>query len=100
MNIREKIKRWIELADHQDKQLARKHRIRKWIAITGMLAVLFILSFIQQLKPEFNHYSMPETQSGQTHACDSVSLSNNPFELPADSFEQLLKQKIDERNTD
>ncbi len=98
MKIKDKIKLWIQRADRQDRRLGKKKRFQKWILITGTVSVLFLLSFVRSWRVSVDHYPMPQNPPGAAGPSDSMPQQNTPFELPVDSFEQLLKKKIDEEH--
>jgi len=99
MKLWYKLNQWIEKADHHDQKLGRNRRIWKWSLILGSILILFGLTFLQRWQISLSHYSIPENKLNQHYAIDSFPLQPTPFELPTDSFEQLLKQQINEDHT-
>jgi len=86
-------------ADQQDQALSRHKRKIKWIGILGTLFTLYVLSFMIP-HVSLKHFSLTMQNKEQIQdslSKDSTVLSNNPFELPVDSFEQLLNVQIHER---
>ncbi|MCT4646339.1 MAG: hypothetical protein N4A74_15230 [Carboxylicivirga sp.] len=97
-NLKQYLQNMLKKADRQDSALSRHKRKLKWIAILSTLFTLYILSFLQ---PHFNlkHHNLglsKEKSNKDSLANDSTELPVSPFELPTDSFEQLLNQKIHE----
>jgi len=97
--IKQHLKRWLQKADQQDQALSQHKRKIKWIGILGTLFILYVLSFMMPYV-SLLHFSLTRQNSKEVQDSllkDSTVLSNNPFELPVDSFEQLLNVKIHER---
>ncbi|MCT4648452.1 MAG: hypothetical protein N4A74_25925 [Carboxylicivirga sp.] len=97
-NLKQYLQNLLQKADRQDSTLSRHKRKLKWIAILGTLFTLYILSFLQ---PHFDlkHQNLGLSKSDDNTdslSNDSTALPVSPFELPTDSFEQLLNQKIHE----
>ena len=87
--------RWINSLDEKDKVLSSRKRKSKWLFLTGILFLLFVLSFILFPFSGFKHDSLSSPNSiSETMTPDQQD--THPFEMPADSFEQLLKIKIHE----
>jgi hypothetical protein len=100
-SIKKHVQKWLQKADRQDKNLSQQKRKVKWISIIGTLFVLYVLSFLQ---PHFQltHRKLgmvTNESSDDSLKSDSTQLPVSPFELPVDSFEQLLNQQIQERKT-
>nr|WP_321411527.1 hypothetical protein [uncultured Carboxylicivirga sp.] len=91
---------WIEKADNHDRHLNKRKRIRKWSLILGGIGLLFGLSFIETGNMSIVHHALPDQENNQLQITDSIPMKSNPFELPTDSFEQLLKQHIHEKSAD
>jgi len=92
--------RYINNLDSRDRQLNPQKRKRKWIAVLSVLAVLYLISFLFPA-PELTHQKI---ETGKIILpADSVKAgkpgrSSLPaFEMPVDSFENLLKQRIHEK---
>jgi hypothetical protein len=100
-SIKKHVQIWLQKADRQDKTLSRKKRKAKWTSILVTLFILFVLSFLQP------HFQLTHRQLGMVTSessddsvnRDSTLLPVSPFELPVDSFEQLLNQQIQESKT-
>jgi hypothetical protein len=100
-SIKKHVQKWLQKADRQDKTLSQQKRKVKWISIIGTLFLLYVLSFLQP------HIQLAHRQLGMVTSesrddslnRDSIQLPVSPFELPVDSFEQLLNQQIKERKT-
>jgi len=97
--IKQHLKRWLQKADQQDQALSQHKRKIKWIGILGTLFTLYILSFMiphVSLK-HFSLITQNREEIQDSLSKDSTVLSNSTFELPVDSFEQLLNVQIHER---
>lgn len=87
--------RWINGLDEKDKSLDPLVRKSKWILITAALFTLFGISFIW--------FPGGEVEKNKLETPPVVPLVNAPkqtgrsaFEMPVDSFENQLKQYINE----
>ncbi|WP_430811068.1 MULTISPECIES: hypothetical protein [unclassified Carboxylicivirga] len=97
-DIKHKVKRLIQKVDQQDKGLSQHRRKVKWIAILGTLFTLYLLSFMKS-HLRMAHQVMKITGKSivsDSLEVDSTQLSNSPYSMPVDSFEQLLNQHIHE----
>lgn len=91
--------RMLSHLDSQDRELEPERRKRKWIVILAALAVLFLLSFLlpfpelsyQRIKP-----GVPSSSADRTAVPEEEQTGQAGFEMPVDSFENLLKQHIHE----
>lgn len=85
---------WLNLLDEKDRAMNPTKRKGKWMFALCALVILFGLSFIwfpaaKLDQPEITTpVEQPAQQKSQT--------SRSAFEMPADSFEIILKQKIHE----
>lgn len=92
--------RFVYQMDEQDKQLNPRRRKRKWILVLSSMLVLYLLSFLLP-SPDFFHRSIVPAEL--TLSIDSVKKQRTEtpeaisFEMPVDSFENLLKQQVHER---
>ena len=91
--------RMINSLDDQDKALNPRKRKRKWLLVFSFLFLLYLVSFLLP-SPELSHQGIEP--SGIIKAEDSIKENiqyrQNPLdlEMPVDSFENLLKQRINE----
>ena len=87
--------RWVNRLDEKDKSLKPARRRRKWILTIVLLFLLFGLSFIwfPSIRLEQKPPASPVTGESPKKI---QSPGHSALELPADSFEQTLKQKIHE----
>ena len=87
--------RWVNRLDEKDKSLRPRARKRKWTISLFILFLLFILSFIwfPPIRLEQKPPASPVTGESPKKI---QSPGHSALELPADSFEQTLKQKIHE----
>jgi len=97
--------RFISRMDDKDKRLDPQKRKHKWIAVLSVVFLLYLASFLLPA-PEFSHTRLePEGAILQT---DTVLPGNSnsdkqkslTFEMPVDSFENLLKKRIHESNSE
>lgn len=91
--------RWIANMDRQDESLSPMKRKTKWLLLLVTLALCFVLSFILFPSTRLNHETVGEpllmhepTATGQK--------TTHPFEMPVDSFENFIKNKINENEHD
>ena len=89
--------RWVNELDAKDQTLKPGARKGKWIATLSVLFALFVLSFILFPSVKVGHKNLNETQQKETTVDTETNLPA-PLEMPVDSFEQQLKQKIHEDN--
>lgn len=86
--------RWLKMLDEKDRAMNPTKRRGKWMFALCALVILFGLSFIwfpaaKLDQPEITApVEKPAPQKSQT--------SRSAFEMPADSFEIILKKKIHE----
>jgi hypothetical protein len=87
--------RWVHQMDAKDQSLNPRARKGKWIATLSILFALFVLSFILFPSAEVKHEKMQgiRQEEGPVNTKTTVPA---PLEMPVDSFEQQLKQKIHE----
>lgn len=91
--------RMINSLDDQDKVLNPRKRKRKWLIVLTSLFLLYLVSFLLP-SPELSHKGIEP--SVKIKAEDSIKENTqsrpNPLdlEMPVDSFENLLKQRINE----
>ncbi|QGY47716.1 hypothetical protein GM418_29840 [Maribellus comscasis] len=88
--------RWINGLDEKDTLLRPQARKRKWIISLSVLFLLFVFSFIWFPPVTVKHKNLGKNP-------EEVNTAQNPtkanaLEMPVDSFEQQLKQKIHEEN--
>jgi hypothetical protein len=86
--------RWANRLDEKDKAMDPKKRKGKWMFALCTLVILFGLSFIWFPASKLDQ---PEiTIPVEKPAPQKSPSTRSAFEMPADSFEIILKQKIDE----
>ena len=85
--------RWINRLDEMDETLSPVKRRTKWLLFLGSLFLFFALSFILFPGTKFNHEKLntPALSAEQPIQKKSVI---SPFEMPTDSFENLLKRRV------
>ncbi len=88
--------RWVNRMDKQDTALNLKSRRHKWLLIMAVLLLIFILSFIlfPGSQPDYN--AMEQQLIELNQEMDEAPVYHS-LDMPVDTFEQLLKRKIDER---
>ncbi len=87
--------RWINGLDEKDKLLRPQARKRKWIISLSSLFLLFVLSFIWFPGVEVKHKNLTGKTPEEVTTLQKPA-GTNALEMPVDSFEQQLKQKIHE----
>jgi hypothetical protein len=87
--------RWLNQLDEKDKSLNPAKRRSKWILTLAILFLLFGLSFIWFPAIRLEH-EQTESPVNKTSSEKKQQSGQSVFELPADSFEQILKLKIHE----
>lgn len=91
--------RMLSHLDSQDRELEPGRRKRKWIIILAALAVLFLLSFLlpfPKLSYQKIESGVPSRSADRTAVPEKEQTAQAGFEMPVDSFENLLKQHIHE----
>jgi hypothetical protein len=89
--------RWVNQMDAKDRSLNPRARKGKWIATLSILFVLFVLSFILFPSVKVEYKNLEGTRQEETPVNKEAN-KPSPLEMPVDSFEQQLKQKIHEDN--
>ena len=87
--------RWVNWLDEKDNGLSPRKRKTKWSLLLGVIFLLFALSFILFPTSHFSHKSLAPHASGFNPGIQNRH-SQPTFEMPVDSFENLLKRNIDE----
>ena len=87
--------RWINRMDEMDKDLSPVKRQTKWLLFLGFLFLSFALSFILFPDAKFNHEKLASPALSAEQPIQKKSLIS-PFEMPVDSFENLLKRRVHE----
>ena len=87
--------RWVNGLDDKDKTLDPLKRKSKWIVITAFLFALFAISFIWFPRGRVTQHKLETSQAGPLISAPSPA-NRSAFEMPVDSFENQLKQYIDE----
>lgn len=96
-----RIARMIKKLDSRDGGLDPAKRRRKWILVVSVLFLLYLSSFLLPT-PELSHPKLEprEPSLGEdspfSAAPDSSLQKSVTFEMPVDSFENLLKLRIHE----
>ena len=100
-NKENRITRLIKRLDLKDQSLDPEKRKRKWMYILAGIFVLYLLSFLVP-SPKLMHHALKA--ENKSRAKDSVVKGNTSnaqksltFEMPVDSFENILKKNIDEK---
>ena len=93
--------RLIKRLDLKDQELDPEKRKNKWMVILAGIFVLYLLSFLIP-SPKLTHGSLAD--KNKATAKNSVLQGNSSkaqksltFEMPVDSFENILKKNIDEK---
>ena len=89
--------RWVNRMDEMDQNLNPVKRKTKWLFFLGFLFLSFALSFILFLDAKFNHEKLNSPALSADQPVQEKPLAS-PFEMPTDSFENLLKRQIHENN--
>jgi len=89
--------RMINNLDRQDRTLNPEKRKRKWIFVLAGLFLLYMISFLFPA-PKLSHGSIQTTVTPDT-VLDKTLKNHEPltFEMPVDSFENVLKKQIHEK---
>lgn len=85
--------RWINNLDEKDKSLSPMIRKSKWVLITAIVFFLFGISFIWMPGIRVN---MGVAESLVVNGDSIQNSATSTFEIPVDSFENRLKQKLHE----
>ncbi len=100
-NNENRITRLVKWLDLKDQSLDPEKRKRKWMYILAGIFVLYLLSFLIP-SPKLTHGSLAD--KNKVTAKDSVLQGTSSraqksvtFEMPVDSFENILKKNIDEK---
>jgi len=84
--------RWVNNLDEKDKSLNPARRKSKWVITVIVLFFLFVFSFIWFPTAKINSEKMITPEAAQPIIQNQQPASI--FEMPVDSFEQHLKQKV------
>ena len=84
--------RWVNRMDEKDKSLNPVKRKSKWVITVIVLFILFGFSFIWFPTAKIEREKMIAPVAAQPPAQNQQPASI--FEMPVDSFEQHLKQKV------
>jgi hypothetical protein len=91
--------RMVSQLDSRDRSLDPKRRKGKWILILCGLFLLFLASFLLPF-PDVSHEKIGSGESflpaDSAKVGQSVQATFPGFEMPVDSFENLLRQHINE----
>lgn len=87
--------RWVNGLDEKDQSLDPLKRKSKWIVITAFLFALFAISFIWFPKGEVKQQKLTTPRTGPLVDAPKPA-GRSAFEMPVDSFENQLKETIDE----
>ena len=86
--------RWLKMLDEKDKAMNPTKRKGKWLCALCALVILFGLSFIWFPAAKLDQPVI--TTPVEKPAPQASQSTRSAFEMPADSFEIILKQKIHE----
>ncbi len=92
--------RLINNMDEQDKALDTGKRKRKWIFVVTGLFLLYLVSFLLPAPKLQRGPIVPVTTSVPTDSVSDQTPENKKsqtFEMPVDSFENILKKQIHEK---
>ena len=81
--------------DEMDQDLGPVKRKTKWLFFLGILFLSFALSFILFPGAKFNHEKLDSPALSAEQPVQEKPLAS-PFEMPVDSFENLLKLRVHE----
>ena len=87
--------RWINRMDEMDQDMSPVKRKTKWLFFLGFLFLSFALSFILFPGAKFNHEKLNSPALSAEQPIQKKPLAS-PFEMPVDSFENLLKRRVHE----
>jgi len=91
--------RMVSQLDSRDRSLDPKRRKGKWILVLSILFLLFLASFLLPF-PDFSHEKISSGEkffpADSKEAGQAEQATFPGFEMPVDSFENLLKQHIHE----
>lgn len=87
--------------DQDDQGLDPEKRKRKWMVILAGIFVLYLLSFLVP-SPKLSHHSLkaenkPMAEDSVLEGNTSNAQKSLTFEMPVDSFENILKKNINEK---
>jgi hypothetical protein len=89
---------WVDRMDQKDKTLDSKRRKKKWTIILAASFLLYLLSFFVFPKPAITHEPIQPVSEGNSEIEKNLKRKKSlSFEMPVDSFENALKQKIHEK---
>ena len=89
---------WVDRMDQKDKILDPAKRKKKWMLILGVTFFLYLLSFFVFPKPAITHEPIQSVGEGTPEIEKNLKRKKSlSFEMPVDSFENALKQKIHEK---
>jgi hypothetical protein len=96
-----RLSRLINRLDLKDQGLDPEKRKRKWMYILAGIFVLYLLSFLVP-SPKLVHHSLkaenkPIAKDSVVKENTSKTQKSQTFEMPVDSFENILKKNIDEK---
>ncbi len=91
-----KFTRLINNLDQKDRTLNPEKRKRKWFLVLAGLFLLYLISFLFPA-PKLSHGSIQTTATSDT-VMDKTLKNQEPltFEMPVDSFENVLKKHLHE----
>ncbi len=87
--------RWINRMDEIDEGLSPLRRKTKWLLFLGSLFLFFVLSFILFPSRILNHQRLNRPVLSTEQPVREQPAAS-PFEMPVDSFENLLKRRFHE----
>ncbi|QGY47774.1 hypothetical protein GM418_30160 [Maribellus comscasis] len=87
--------RWVNGMDEKDESLDPLARKSKWIIITAFMFALFAISFIWFPANKVKQHKIETPLAGPVVDATAPAV-HSAFEMPVDSFENQLKQYINE----
>ncbi len=98
-----RLSRLIKKLDTQDERMDPEKRKRKWMYILALLFFLYLVSFLAPT-PELDHRAIDRQEANGKNASVSSPAAETQkpltFDMPVDSFENILKKNIHEMSYD
>ena len=88
---------WIDRLDQDDQKLDPAKRKKKWAIILSASFLIYVISFFVFPKPAITYESIQPVSEGNPDMGKTLKNKKSlSFEMPVDSFENILKQEKDE----